>query len=206
MKNLNHTHTSRRKFLTKADSTRNSISFRRKECPGTRYSFNQFAGLVTIFVLIIAAASPLFSRQSSSPITAAEARKIIADGNRQWGKARIEYDKETFEKMLAKDFYVLLRGQKLTRQEFIELISVQRSGVKLTRFDATVLTVQPDADGWVAVIHEKLEIDSLAGKVYSLWITRDGWKKVNDHWVITFSEAIGSEQWRGGEKPPFKDW
>jgi hypothetical protein len=184
MKNLNQTH-----------STCNSISF------------SPFVGLVTIFfVLIIATANPLAGRQDSSPITAAEARKIIADGNRQWGKARIEYDKDMFEKMLAKDFYVLLLGQKLTRQEFIELISVQRSGVKLTRFDATVLTVQPEADGWVAVIHEKIEIDSPAGKVYSLWITRDGWKKVDNRWVITYSEAIGSEQWRGGEKPPFKDW
>jgi hypothetical protein len=173
---------------------------------GTKLSFNQFAGLITIFVLIIASASPLSSRQDSSRITAAEARKIIADGNRQWGKARIEYDNEMFEKMLATDFYVLLQGQKLTRQQFIEAISAQRSGVKLTRFDATVLTVQRDADGWVAVIHEKLEIDSPGGKVYSLWITRDGWKKVNNQWVITFSEAIGSENWQGGEKPPFPDW
>jgi hypothetical protein len=159
-----------------------SISYRRKDC---------FTGLITIFVLIMAAASPLSSRQ---------------EGNRQWGKARVEYDKETYEKMLATDFYVLLQGQKLTRQQFIEAISLQRSGVKLTRFDATVLTVQRDADGWVAVIHEKLEIDTPGGKVYSLWITRDGWKKVNDQWVITFSEAIGSENWQRGEKPPFPNW
>lgn len=165
-----------------------------------------FTGLIKIFVLIIAAASPLPSKQDSSPITAAEARKIIAEGNRQWGKARIEYDKEMFEKMLATDFYVQLPGRKLTRQDFIERISIQRSGVKLTRFDATVLTVQQSAEGWVAVIHEKLEIDSPDGKVYSLWITRDGWKKVNDQWVITFSEEIGSEFWRGGKKPPFLDW
>jgi hypothetical protein len=166
----------------------------------------RFAGLITIFLLIIAAVIPLCGRQDSSPVTAAEARKIIADGNRQWGKARIEYDKETYEKMLAPDFYVLLQGQKLTRQQFIEAISVQRPGVELTRFDATVLTVQRDGDAWIAVIHEKLEIDTPGGKVYSLWITRDGWKKVNDQWVITFSEAIGSENWQGGEKPPFPDW
>jgi hypothetical protein len=108
--------------------------------------------------------------------------------------------------MLASDFYVQLQGRKLTRQEFIDAISVQRPGVKLTRFDASVLTVQPSADGWVAVIHEKLEFDSPKGKVYSLWITRDGWKKENDQWVITFSEAIGSEQWSAGEKPPFPNW
>jgi hypothetical protein len=171
-----------------------------------KYAFIPFAGLVMILLLIITAAIPLSSGQDSSPVTAGEAREIIADGNRIWGKARVEYDKKTYEKMLATDFYVQLRGRKLTRQEFIDAISVQRPGVKLTRFDATVLTVQQSEDGWVAVIHEKLEIDSPKGKVYSLWITRDGWKKVNDQWVITFSEAIGSEQWSGGEKPPFPDW
>jgi hypothetical protein len=169
-------------------------------------SIRRFAGLITISIIIIAAGSPLSSRQDSSRITAAEAREIIAEGNRQWGKARIEYDKEMYEKMLAQDFYVQLPGQKLTRQQFIEGISAQRPGVKLTRFDATVLTVQRKSDGWVAVIHEKLEIDTPGGKVYSLWITRDGWKKVNDQWVITFSEAIGSENWQGGEKPPFPNW
>ena len=166
----------------------------------------KFAGLFTTFALIIAAASPLAHRQDSSQITAAEARKIIAEGNRQWGKARVEYDKKTFEKMLAADFYVQLPRRKLTRDEFIKIISLQQQGIKLTRFDATVLTVQRDADGWVAVIHEKLEIESPGGKIYSLWITRDGWKRVNNQWVITFSEAIGSEQWPGGVKPPFLDW
>lgn len=168
--------------------------------------FIQIAGLILILVLIISAATPLSNGQNSSPLTAAEARKVIADGNRQWGKARIEYDRETFERMLDPDFYVLIQGRKLTRQEFIDAISVQRPGVKLTRFDATVLTVQQSEGNWVAVIHEKLELDSPEGKVYSLWITRDGWRKVDDQWFITFSEAIGSEQWRGGEKPPFPDW
>lgn len=166
----------------------------------------QIAGLILIFVLVIAAVRPSFSGQDSSPLTAAEARKIIADGNRLWGKARIEYDRETFERMLDPDFYVLIQGRRLTRKEFIDAISVQRPGVKLTRFDASVLTVQQSEGIWVAVIHEKLEMDSPEGKVYSLWITRDGWRKVDDQWFITFSEAIGSEQWRGGEKPPFPDW
>ena len=159
-----------------------------------------------VLILIACLIQTLSSGQYSSPLTAAEARKIIADGNRQWGKARIEYDKETFERMLAPDFYVLIQDRKLTRQEFIDAISVQRPGVKLTRFDATVLTVQQSEGTWVAVIHEKLEFDSPEGKVYSLWITRDGWRKVDDQWFITFSEAIGNEPWRGGEKPPFPDW
>ncbi len=71
-----------------------------------------------------------------------------------------------------------------------------------------MLTVEPSADGWVAVIEEKLEYERAdgKGKAYSLWITRDGWKKVDNRWVVTFSEAVGSESWRDGAKPPFRDW
>lgn len=206
MKSLDQRKLSRRQFLTQAGSARASTGIGGKRHPGTNFSFVRFTGPVMIFMLILAVARPLSRGQDSSLLTAAEVRKIIADGNRQWGKARVEYDKKTFEKMLAADFYVQLPGRRLTRQEFIESISVQPKGFKLTRFDATVLTVQPSADGWVAVIHEKLEIDIPDGKVYSLWITRDGWKKVNNQWIITFSEAIGSEQWSGGKKPPFPDW
>lgn len=206
MKICNYTKMSWWQFLIKTGPTYTSKNLRRKECPRAKCMFRQFVGLVTIFLLIITAGSHLSYAQDSSPLTAVEARKVIADGNRRWGKARIEYDKKTYEDMLSPDFYVLIQGRKLTRQEFIDAISVQRPGVKLTRFDATVLTVQQSEGIWVAVIHEKLEIDSPDGKVYSLWITRDGWKRVNDRWIITFSEAIGFEQWRGGEKPPFPDW
>jgi glyoxylase-like metal-dependent hydrolase (beta-lactamase superfamily II) len=138
-------------------------------------------------------------------ISPAEARKIIAEGNRAWGRARVAYDRPTFERMLAPDFFVLMRDRKLTRREFIEGISNSGLGAKLTRFDASVLTVQSSADGWTAVICEKLEYDTPQGKAYSLWITRDGWKQIKNQWVITSSEAIGSENWIGA-KPPFPDW
>jgi len=77
----------------------------------------------------------------------AEARKIIADGNREWARARVALDRPTSERMLAPDFYVQLQGRKLTRQEFLDGISAAQQGVRLTRFDATVLTVKPTADG-----------------------------------------------------------
>ena len=144
--------------------------------------------------------------QDSPSISQAEVREIIAEGNRIWGKARVEFDKEMFEKMLAPDFYVKIRDQRLTRQEFIDRISIQSPAAKLTRFDATVLTVQPIGDEWVAVIHEKLELKTADGTLYSLWITKDGWKKVGNEWLITFSEAIGFEQWGDGKKPPFPEW
>jgi len=144
----------------------------------------------------------------SPGLSISEARKIIADGNREWGRARVALDKPAFERMLAPDFYIQIQGRKLARQEFINGISANPPGSKLTRFDAAILTVQPTEYGWAALIHEKMEIERTEGnpeKIYSLWITRDGWKQVDGRWVIAFSEAVGSEQWRN-VKPPFIDW
>ena len=147
--------------------------------------------------------------QADAPkLSLAEARKIIADGNREWGRARVALDHAAFERTLAPDFYVQLPDRKISRQEFLAMISSNPPSAKLTRFDASVLTVEPSADGFVAVIQEKLEYERTdgKGKAYALWITRDGWKKSGDRWVVTFSEAIGNESWRDGAKPPFRDW
>ncbi len=163
-----------------------------------------------LFAVLLLCALGATAQEAPKP-TAAEARKIIAEGNVAWGKARVALDKEAFERMLAPDFYVQLFDRRLTRQQFLERISSFPPGSRLTRFDASVITVQPKDDGWVAVIHEKLEAehagpDGKVSKSYSLWITRDGWKKLGDRWVITFSEAIGTESWREGATPPFLDW
>jgi hypothetical protein len=138
----------------------------------------------------------------------AEARKLIIDGYREWTRARLALDKPTFEKMLAPDFYVQGRATKMSRQDFLNNISANVPGSKMTRFDVTVLTILPTEYGWEAIIQEKVEAERTGGnqeKGYSLWITRDGWKKADGQWMITFSEAIGVEQWRG-VKPPFIDW
>ena len=161
-----------------------------------------------VLLLAAAVASP---GQQAPGLTTAEARKIIADGNREWGKARVALDRAAFERTLAPDFYVQMPdNKKITRQEFLEMISSHPTGGKLVRFDASVLTVEPtpSPDTWIATIQEKLEFERTDGKprTYSLWITRDAWKKVGDRWVVTSSEAIGDEFWRNGEKPPFRDW
>ena len=158
----------------------------------------------------LAAVSPLEAAEAPK-LTPAEARRIIAEGNREWGRARVALDTAVFERTLAPDFYVgMPDGRKITRPEFLEMISSQPKGGKLVRFDASVLTVQatPSPDVWIATIQEKLEIERTDGKprVYSLWITRDTWKKTGDHWSVTSSEAVGDEFWRDGAKPPFKDW
>jgi len=152
-------------------------------------------------------ASPASGVQDPANPTAAEVRKIIAEGNKEWGKARVALDTATFERMLAPDFFVQLQDGKLTREVFIRGISSYAPGVKLTRFDASVLTVRRTADGeWEALIHEKLEFEQSGQKIYSLWITRDGWRKTDNGWQITFSIEAGSEWWVRGAKPPFQDW
>ena len=98
--------------------------------------------------------------------------------------------------------------KKISRSEFLSMISANPPGAKLVRFDASVLTVEAAKDGWVATILEKLEFERADGKprVYSLWVTRDTWQKLEDRWVVTSSEAIGDEFWRDGTKPPIRDW
>ena len=166
-------------------------------------------GRLWIFVCLFLFALTILqiTAQDRVALTAAEARKIIADGNRDWGRARVALDREAFEKMLAPGFTIQQPGRKLTRQEFIDGISVDRPDGKLTRYDTTVLTVQPTADGWVAVIQEKVEIEAPGGnKGYSLRIIRAGWKQEDNRWMITYMEFIGHENWTGGAKPPFPDW
>jgi hypothetical protein len=157
------------------------------------------------FLLLIAMAS--IRAQDRLTLTAAEARKIIANGYLDWGRARLALDRETFEKMLAPGFTIQQPGRKLTRQEFLDGISVGRPNEKLTRYDITVLTVQPTSDGWVAIAQEKVEIESPGGnKGFSLKIIRAGWKQIDNRWMITYMEFIGHENWTGGAKPPFPDW
>src|SRR5436309_12591129 len=86
---------------------------------------------VVSLLLIIGALSTL-TAQDSGKLSPAEARKIIADGNIAWGKARVALDRQVFETMLAPDFYVQLPDRKLSRQEFIDFISTPHPGMKLT--------------------------------------------------------------------------
>jgi hypothetical protein len=159
-------------------------------------------------LLLAPAVVSLCETQSVAPPSRAQARKIIVDLNREWGRARVEHDRATLDRMLAPEFFVQLRDRKLTRAEFLDEISSPSGGGKLTRFDVAVLTVEPDGDGWVAVIEEKLELVPSDGgaTAYSLWITRDRWKRFGDRWMALSSEAIGHESWRNGEKPPLREW
>jgi hypothetical protein len=140
-----------------------------------------------------------------------EARAAIQAGNVAWGDARVGYDRDTFERMLAPAFYVRLPDRRLTRQEFIDLISTPPTGARLARFDASVLTVQPDGDSWIAIIVERIErVSTVAGGAPTreriLAVTRDGWKWEGDRWVVLFSELIGEERWPDAVIPPAREW
>lgn len=160
---------------------------------------------LTLFV----AAACVYGQAPSNAKELADARQKIVELNKMWGKARVDFDKATYEKTLAPDFYVEIDGQKQTRQQFIDEISKQQPNVKFLRFDVDVLTVMKNEDHWDAVIGEKLEAEFTGkdGKKhhgYSYWVTRDGWKP-GDNWVALYSIAIGHQNWRD-EKPPVVGW
>lgn len=140
------------------------------------------------------------TRAEPAPPDVAAIRAIIQNGNLAWGRARVRLDHPTFEAMLTADFHVVLRGQRLGRQEFIERISLGPPGARLTDFDATVLTVQPDGGRWVALIHENIRYvrRRLDGTPYAervIAITRDGWRQEDGRWKVCFSELVGEQRW-----------
>jgi hypothetical protein len=109
-------------------------------------------------------------------------------------------DKNTIERMLAPDLYVHPAKRKLTRQEYIDALYTRP--LSLTRFDATVVTVEPRGNDWMALVFEKLEgeIKDKEGKpikVYIMGVSRDGWGKLNDNqWTLLWSEQLGQQRWR----------
>jgi hypothetical protein len=133
--------------------------------------------------------------------------------NKAWGAARLAYDSAAFERMLTPDFYVLMGAQRVTRQDFIRQISQQLRRGKLVRFDNPILSLtrDPNKDEWIAVVLEKLELERSTGdgsapdRMYSVWVTRDGYRRVGSGWQIAYSEAIGSENWMG-RRPPIPNW
>jgi hypothetical protein len=151
----------------------------------------------------------VFQEEEATP-PAATVRAEINAMYDEWGRARVEHDKAALEAMLAPEAYVLLDGQKISREDFLRGASQVNPGVRLTRFDADVLTVQQADEGWTVVITEKVEyaISAPDGEIqaaYGFWVTRDGCRKQEGKWLVTYSEAIGYENWRGA-RPPFGDW
>jgi hypothetical protein len=152
----------------------------------------------TLLAVIVTAAA---WAQSAPAVSSAEARKAI--------QARVALDKNTIERMLAPDLYVQTPDRKLTRQEFIDAIFSRP--YTLTRFDATVLTVEPRGNDWAVLVFEKLEgqLKDKSGKtskIYIWGVARDGWGLRNDNqWTVLFSEELGGPE-ISEEIPPIANW
>jgi hypothetical protein len=127
----------------------------------------------TILAVIVTAAA---GGQSAPAVSLAEARKAIQAGYVEWAKARVAMDKNTIERMLAPDLYVQTPDQKLTRQESID--GLFSRPYTLTRFDASVLAVEPRGNDWSVLIFEKVEVetkdkDGKTSKGYRVLVARD---------------------------------
>ena len=179
-----------------------------------RQSRRGSAAILCLLPLVVAA-SAIVAKQAEpvkqDELSPAAARAAIGEGSKKWSRARVEYDKQAMETLTAPDFYVSLYGKKIDRETFIRDCSTKGRGARLTRFETEILTVRKDEKGWTVVIGEKVEYTipgkgGEARKVYSYWVTRDGWRQEGEKWLCTYSEAIGHENWRGGSKPPISGW
>jgi hypothetical protein len=164
-------------------------------------------------VLLVASAfGPRPSQAKSEPeTTAAGVRTHLNAVYEMWERARVEYDREAMEAILAPEFFVLSEGDEISRSQFLEEVSKRKPTSRIKRFDADILTVRRVERGWQVVISEKLEyeIDGSEGQTrtaYSFWVTRDNCRKQDGKWLLTSSEAISFENWESGMRPPFGDW
>ncbi len=166
------------------------------------FLYMNLRGCILVSTLLAVIVTATAWAQSAPAVSSAEARKAI--------QARVAMDKNTIERMLAPDLYVQTPpDRKLTRQEFIDAIFSRP--YTLTRFDATVLTVEPRGNDWAALVLEKLEgeIKDNSGKtikIYVIGVVRDGWGKLNDNqWTLLWSEQLGQQLWEE-EIPPIANW
>src|SRR5947209_1789408 len=131
----------------------------------------------TLLAVIVTAAA---GTQSAPATSSAEARKAI--------QARVALDKNTIERMLAPDLYLQTPDQEPTAQELVDAIFSHPYA--FTRFNATVLTVEPRGKEWVALVLEKLEGEikgngGKTSKIFVIAIAREGWGRLKDNkWTI----------------------
>jgi ketosteroid isomerase-like protein len=171
---------------------RQGIQEEKKRMKSRLATYMNLWGSTFLAVVLVAAAGA----QSAPAVSSAEARKAIEAGYAEWAKARVALDMKTIERMLAPDFYVQSPDRKRTRQEFIDSMPF----VKITRFDASVLTVEPRGNDWSVLTTEKVEVDTKdkdgkTGKQYRVLVSRDAWRKVNDNqWTLLSTEPLGQER------------
>lgn len=170
------------------------------------------AGIYLFFALTSTVVGQTRNTPDAQPsISLAKARAAIEQAETSWARARVAVDKDAFEEALAPTFYAQGSDFHMTREEFLSHISNYPKGIKLTRFDNKVLTVEQAGDTSVGLVLEKLEFERQAengqtATEYAMAVTRDGWKRFGDDWKALFSEVVGLERWKNGERPSMKDW
>ncbi|MGO9433995.1 MAG: hypothetical protein ACLP00_06825 [Terracidiphilus sp.] len=161
----------------------------------------------TLLAVIVTAAA---GAQSAPAMSSTEARKEIESAYVVFGKAAVApMDKNTMERMLGPDLYVQTATRRATRQEYLDYLYTRP--LSLTRFNATVLTVEPRGNDWAVLVFEKLEgqLKDKSGKTSKLYIwgvARDVWGQRNDNqWTVLSSEELGGPQTSEGI-PPIPNW
>ena len=166
-------------------------------------------GRILVSTLLAVIVTATAGAQSAPAVGSAEARKAIQAGYVEWDKARVAMDKNTIERMLAPDLYVQTASRRATRQEYLDYLYTRP--LTLTRFDATVLTVEPRGNDWAVLVFEKLEgqlkdKNGKTSKIYIWGVARDGWGQRNDNqWTVLFSEELGGPE-ISEETPPIANW
>jgi hypothetical protein len=167
-------------------------------------------GRILVFTLVVVIVTAAAGAQSAPAISSAEARKAIEAAYVVFGKAAVApMDKNTVERMLAPDLYVQTASRRATRQEYLDYLYTRP--LSLTRFNATVLTVEPRGNDWAVLVFEKLEgqLKDKSGKtskIYIWGVARDVWGQRNDNqWTVLSSEELGGPQ-TSEEIPPIANW
>ena len=167
-------------------------------------------GRILVSTLVAVLVTAAAGAQSAPAISSAEARKAIEAAYVVFGKAAVgPMDKNTVERMLAPDLYVQTASRRATRQEYLDYLYTRP--LTLTRFDATVLTVEPRGNDWAVLVFEKLEgqlkdKNGKTSKIYIWGVARDGWGILNDNqWTLLWSEQLGQQRWKD-ESPPIANW
>jgi hypothetical protein len=173
-------------------------------------AYRNLVGRILVLTLLTVIVTAEAAAQTAPAMSATEARKAIEGAYVVFGKAAVApMDKNTFEKMLAPDLYVQAKTRRATRQEYLDYI--YNRPLTLTRFDATVLTVEPKGNDWDVLVFEKLEgqlkhKDGKISKIYIWGVARDGWGLRNDNqWTVLYSEQLGGPE-ESEEIPPIANW
>jgi hypothetical protein len=94
--------------------------------------------------------SPAGQSNTSANPNLAGGRRVVEQAEVEWARALVRVDKETFERMLAPEFYAQLPNRRLSREECIKRVSKRRPRIKTNQVDNRVLTIKQEGDTYGA--------------------------------------------------------